>query len=248
MHRGYVRLWRKSIDSGILQNADLWRFWCYCLMKATHQPTKVIFGFQSVDLEPGQLIFGRKKAANELTTTERKIRTCVEFLVKSKKVTIKTTNRFSIISIVDWHTYNSDKIEDDQQDDQQLTNKRPTNDHIQTHITHKAHKEKKDVARSYAKEHTSELAAPPVISIPLIPKDGEYQVFQKDIDEWMDTFPGIDVLVELKRIRLWNMDRPHKRKTANGVRRHITTWLSRAQDRPAISPSTNNNPTYQRLN
>lgn len=131
MNRGYIKLWRKTLDSDMLKNHELWAFWCWCLMRATHKPRCATIGFQEIPLEPGQFIFGRKSAAIELKLTERKIRTCLQHLKNSEKVTIKTTNKFSVISIINWHLYQCDKIENDQQHDQQLTNNRPTTDHKQ---------------------------------------------------------------------------------------------------------------------
>ena len=125
MHRGYVKLWRKSLDSGFIRNPQLVQFWVWCLLKATHKPVKVMVGFQEITLEPGQFIFDRKAAAKELKSTERSIRTCVEYLSKSEKATIKTTNKFSIITVVNWHIYQSGQVENDQQSDQQATNNRP---------------------------------------------------------------------------------------------------------------------------
>jgi len=72
---------------------------------------------------------------------------------------------------------------------------------------------------------------PPVLTIPLIPRDGEYAIFQKDIDGWSDTFPGVDVLAELKKCRQWNLDEPRRRKTRQGIRKHISGWLGRSQNR-----------------
>jgi len=133
MNRGYVRLYRKSIDSGWIKNHKLWAFWTYCLMKATHKEFDAIVGLQVVHLMPGQFIFGRKKAAEETGLTEREIRTIIAFLINCGNLTIKTTNKFSIISIVNWISYQGDDIENDQLNDQPLTNKGP---HTNT-ITHK---------------------------------------------------------------------------------------------------------------
>lgn len=137
MRRGYIKLWRKSLDSGWLANPLLWCFWCWCLMKATHKPCKVLIGFQEVFLSPGQFVFGRKKCAKELKTSERSVRTCLQTLKSTNNLTIKVTNKFSIINIVNWTIYqeeeNTNDQQDDQQYDQQLTSNRPTTDHIQTH-------------------------------------------------------------------------------------------------------------------
>ena len=82
MNRGYVRLWRKSLDAGWIRNHKLWAFWTYCLMKASYKEFDAIVGLQVVHLMPGQFIFGRKKAAEETGLTEREIRTIIDFLRK----------------------------------------------------------------------------------------------------------------------------------------------------------------------
>lgn len=125
MNRGYVRLWRKSLDAGWIRNHKLWAFWSYCLLKASYREYDAIVGLQIVRLLPGQFIFGRKRASEETGLTEREVRTIVEFLKKAGNLTIKTTNRFSIITIINWPTYQGDDWEKDQPDDQPATSKRP---------------------------------------------------------------------------------------------------------------------------
>ena len=128
---GWVKLWRKSLDSGMLKNPELWTFWCWCLMKATHKPTKQMIGWQMVELDEGEFVFGRKAAAKELETSERKIRTCLKKLKNLQNLTIKATNKFSIITINNWHTYQQPEIKSDQQNDQHVTSRRPAGDHKQ---------------------------------------------------------------------------------------------------------------------
>jgi hypothetical protein len=73
-----------------------------------------------------------------------------------------------------------------------------------------------------------------------IPLSGnlEHLVTESDIAAWSKSFPAVDVVQELRKIREWNLSRPANRKTKRGVRAHITGWLSRAQDRSrARSPS-----------
>lgn len=130
--------------SAIFQNADLLQFWIWCLMKASHKRVDVMVGYQKVTLEPGQFIFGRSKVAYELQTTERKIRTSLQTLRKLENVTIKTTNKFSIVSIVNWNIYQETEVSNDQQNDQQVTSKRPASDHKQECKTHKNVKKKKN--------------------------------------------------------------------------------------------------------
>ncbi len=141
MNRGYIKIWRKSIDNGWLSNHTLWAFWCWCLLKATHKPCKLLIGFQEVFLEPGQLVFGRKKCANELGTSEQSVRTCLQALKSTSNLTIKSTSKFSIISIVNWEAYQGDDCLDNHQINhqinQRLTSNQPSTNHIQTHKEHK---------------------------------------------------------------------------------------------------------------
>ncbi len=136
MNRGYVKLWRKSLDAGWIKNPKLWAFWTYCLMKASHKEFDAIVGLQVVHLLPGQFVFGRKKASKETGLTEREIRTIIDFLIKAGNLTIKTTNKFSVITVINWPIYQSEAIENDQLNDQQVTSKRP-------HTRTKEHKNKR---------------------------------------------------------------------------------------------------------
>ena len=125
MNRGYVRLWRKSLDAGWLRNHKLWAFWSYCLLKASYKEYDAIVGLQIIHLLPGQFIFGRKKASKETGLTEQQIRTILAFLRKAGNLTIKTTNKYSIITIINWHTYQGNDLENNHQINQRLTNKEP---------------------------------------------------------------------------------------------------------------------------
>ena len=120
---GYIKLWRKAMLSGMMKNHKLWTFWTWCLLKATHKERTHVIGFQEIELKPGQFIFGRKKASHELGLSERGIRTCLKSLEKTKNVTIKATNKFSIITICNWKLYQGNGIPSDQQYDIQVTNK-----------------------------------------------------------------------------------------------------------------------------
>ena len=139
MNQGYVRLWRKTLESGWLRNHQLWAFWSWCLMKATHKEYDAVIGYQQVRLVPGQFIFGRRQAAIETGLSEQQIRTIVDSLKNRGNLTIKSTNRFSIISIVNWEIYQGNGIENNQQTNQQLTNNQP-------HTNTETHKQRKRVS------------------------------------------------------------------------------------------------------
>lgn len=81
-----------------------------------------------------------------------------------------------------------------------------------------------------------------ILTVPLIKKDGEFEITENMIKEYKEAFPGIDVLAELRKLKIWNQDNPQNRKTRGGFKRHVLGWLSRAQNR---APRVNGVSNYQ---
>lgn len=69
------------------------------------------------------------------------------------------------------------------------------------------------------------------IIIPL-KNNSDYLVSKTDINEWINMYKNIDVILNLKEIREWNISNPKKRKTKSGIRKHITSWLSKSNKEP----------------
>ena len=73
-------------------------------------------------------------------------------------------------------------------------------------------------------------SAPPVIGLPL--NDGtEYGVTEGQCREWAELYPAVDILQQLRNMRGWLLSNAERRKTRRGIKRFVTGWLSREQDR-----------------
>ena len=121
MKRGYIKLWRKSKDSTIFANEGLWKLWCLCLMKANHEGAEVMMPglLKPVKLEPGQFITGRSSLwedYHQIHLKKRKPRrkplpspyTLIRWLLtlqEMQMLCIKTCNKYSIITILNWELY-----------------------------------------------------------------------------------------------------------------------------------------------
>lgn len=137
MNRGYVKVWRNIQDSGLLQNGPVLQLFIYLLTSATHKPIRRVVSGVPVNLDPGQVIFGRAYVSGYLKLGERQVRTALEVLKKLEIVTSKPTNRFTIITFLNWSSYQSESREEGQQTDQQATSNRPATDHITRIKEHK---------------------------------------------------------------------------------------------------------------
>ena len=63
------------------------------------------------------------------------------------------------------------------------------------------------------------------------------------VDIYQETFPAVDVVQELRKMKLWCDDRKNvnRRKTERGIQSFIRNWLSREQDRPSGRPARQGN-------
>ena len=74
--------------------------------------------------------------------------------------------------------------------------------------------------------------SPVVVRLPLAGKDNpEAEIRQHQADEWSEAYPGVDIEQQLRNMRQWLLHSPKRRKTARGIGRFVTTWLSKEQDR-----------------
>ena len=148
MERGYVKLWRKCLDSGLIRNATAWQLFGYLLLKTTHRAHRQLVGGMVFDLQPGDVIYGRKKASEELGASEQTLRTAIKLLEKLEIVTTKSTNKCTIISFVNWNRYQDEQPATNQQINQHLTSNQPAiNQHLTTNKnenTKKKEEEKKE--------------------------------------------------------------------------------------------------------
>lgn len=76
----------------------------------------------------GQLITGRKRISKDTGISERSIRTCIKRLKSTSEVSVKTTNKYSIITLCNYDDYQVSTEQNDQQNDQLTANKRPASD------------------------------------------------------------------------------------------------------------------------
>ncbi len=129
---GWVCFHRKTVFSMVFKNEGVFKIWMWCLAKANHKKSwvKVTTGRGSSSLEilPGQFIFGRKSAAKELDMDENTIYKRMKKLEKAQNLTIESNNKYSIVSIVNWDIYQKPKEKSNTDVTKQVTSKyQPSN-------------------------------------------------------------------------------------------------------------------------
>lgn len=135
---GWIQLHRKFIEWEWYDDANTMRLFIHLLLLANHKPNK----WHGSTIDRGQVVTGRKELSKQLSISQRSIRTSLDKLKSTSELTIKTTNKFSIVTICNYDKYQQLENTNDQQNDQQKANKRPTNDQ-QTTTPEKDKKDKK---------------------------------------------------------------------------------------------------------
>ena len=148
--QGWVKLHRCLKNKAIFDNEKLLKVHVWCLLKATHKPHIDLVGRQKVQVEPGQFVTGRFKAATELSMAPSTAWEYLKLLEDNKTINIKSNNKYSVVTIVNWGLYQSEDEKSDTKSDNTSDSKSTANQ--QQIDTYKNEKNVKNEKTLYAGE------------------------------------------------------------------------------------------------
>lgn len=131
----YIKINRKILDWEWYSDINTCRLFLHMLLKANWKESK----FRGYTVPRGSFVSSIQSLAHETSLTNREIRTGISHLKTTGEVTIKTTNKFTIFTVLNYDLYQAN----DKQDDKQETNERQTNDKLTTTIEERK-KERKE--------------------------------------------------------------------------------------------------------
>lgn len=110
MEDGYVKLYRRLIESRIFcQPIDL-KIWIWLLLKASYKTQYTSFkigkGEVTVKVKRGQLIYGRKRVADELQIPSSTIERHLRHMVTDEAIIFEAHKNYSIITICNFDVFN----------------------------------------------------------------------------------------------------------------------------------------------
>lgn len=117
---GYIKLDRKMLDWGWYDDSNTKSVFLHLLLTANWRETE----YHGVHIEVGQTIFGVNSLASQLNLSVRNVRTALEHLQSTGEITVKSTNKFSVATLVNWAKYQLQ--EDEPTNNRQTTDKQPT--------------------------------------------------------------------------------------------------------------------------
>lgn len=117
---GYIKLLRKFLNWEWYKNQNTKDLFIHCLLKANWEDKK----FEGMTIKRGSFVTSLEKLSNEVGISISQLRTALKHLVSTNDLAIKTTNKYRVITVVNYDAYQVN----DKQNDNQLANNSQTND------------------------------------------------------------------------------------------------------------------------
>lgn len=216
---GYIKLFKKFINWEWYQNTNTKIMFIHCLLKANWEDTK----YEGKIIKRGSFVTGRKKLAKELNITEQQVRTSLQHLQVTNEITIKKSNKYSIITVNNYDTYQVIN----QQDNQQITNNQPTNN--QQITTYEEYKEDKKDKKEIYKERRFKK--------PTLEEVKEYCLERKnnvDVERFIDYYEANGWKVGKNPMKSW-------KACVRTWEKNSTSYTNKQETTPSWFDTYNNN-------
>jgi hypothetical protein len=118
---GWIKLHRKITEWEWYCDPNTFRLFMHLIVTANHNQET----WRGTTVERGQLATGRESLSRELRLSQQEIRTSLDKLKMSGNIAIKSTNKFSVITVCNYEKYN--KIDIDLQPANQPANQPTSN-------------------------------------------------------------------------------------------------------------------------
>lgn len=130
-NNGYIKLHRSILKWEWYKDVNTRLVFLHLLLNANWENSS----FQGCEIPKGSLIIGRKKLSKELGISEQSIRTALAHLKSTNEITTKVTNKYTLVTIVNWEKYQCGDFESTTKVTNKSTNNQP----------HKRNKEIKNI-------------------------------------------------------------------------------------------------------
>ena len=101
MSEGWIKLHRKILNWEWWDDHETFKLFVFMLLTANHADRT----YRGTLIKRGQLRTSRDKLAMGTSMTDRKIRTAIANLISTKDIEVVSTNRFSLITICSYDSY-----------------------------------------------------------------------------------------------------------------------------------------------
>jgi DNA-binding transcriptional MerR regulator len=150
---GWIKIHRKFLDWQWFEKSEAVHLFIYLLLKANHKDSQ----WQGIDIKRGQFISSLGKISTDTGISLQSIRTLLNKLEKTNEIELKSTNKFTIVTICKYECYQ----DENEETNKPLTNKQQTtNKQLTTNKNDKKEKNNKEVILDRWVEYRKQIKKP----------------------------------------------------------------------------------------
>lgn len=239
MNDGFILLFRDIQKQPWYKNSEYKSVFIHLLLKASYKPVQVSFHGCQVNLLPGQLASSYEQLARELGLTKALVQRAVKKFKSLGQISTLSFKNYTVIMISKWPDFQqkSDTPIDTVSDTLEPYIEKGLESKCDTvSDTASDTQNNNTLSKDRVKNTCSEQSSEPEkkftkIILPLNKKDTFHNVSQEDFDEYLELYPSVDVLQQLRLMFRWFKDNPKRKKTKAGIQRFISSWLGKEQNR-----------------
>ena len=97
----YVKLFRRILDWEWYEDTNTFRLFMHILLNANYTPSR----YKGYDIPEGACVFGYHSWSKQLNLSIQQLRTALDHLKSTGEITIKSTNKFSIVTLENWELW-----------------------------------------------------------------------------------------------------------------------------------------------
>lgn len=125
--KGWVKIHRSFLTWEWFDKPEMVQLFVYLLLKANHDAKE----WHGIVIERGQIVTSVARIAAETRLSAQVVRTCINRLKSTNEITSTSTNKYTIITICKYDTYQESEADANEQSNEQineqLTNEQQTN-------------------------------------------------------------------------------------------------------------------------
>jgi hypothetical protein len=102
---GWIKLWRKTLESDIFDNVYLWATWHALLYMATWKPSKILWNGKQREIPPGSVVFSPREIADRFDCSKSVVLKWLRYLHDTQRIVIETSPAGTLVTIQKWELY-----------------------------------------------------------------------------------------------------------------------------------------------
>lgn len=157
---GWIKLWRRAVEGDLADNVFLWGLWNWLLYAAHWKPSSIIWKGERRDIPAGTVVLGMTELAEKWECSRTTVKKWLVYLENSGRISLEVCQRGTLVTILNWDTYQSPFAERCESSDNEVSAECPQGDNEVALIEESKKEERKKEYIGAVKKNSDLVATP----------------------------------------------------------------------------------------